>query len=247
MTDNRTPAIRNGIAVGLALFLLSGCGEDSGGSIAQPITGTPPPATTAPAQPTGTSQIAGEVFSAMGPVVGAGISIWAQAPQFGQYWHWNGQLVTDEAGRFSVSGLADATKITIKVLDDAYRQPCVANVDASTSQTVRVEVVPVGDFDAIDPPRPLTARDPSLTGTVYEIATGIRKPVGGAQVRILNDADIPIATALTGREGRYYLCDLPTVVVVAADKVRYAPVTVRPVDATKGIPLDIELHLQDDF
>jgi hypothetical protein len=192
------------------------------------------------------------VFAAsVGPLVGAGISLWVDSPVYGLYWNQYALLVTDASGHFSATGLENDAPLIIKILDDAYRQPCASRVDADAGESVRVEIVPVTDFDAIDPPRPSAAGDPSLTGAVYESTPGGRKPVSGVQVsvqfRYWNDVALPIATALTGRDGRYYLCNLPQEVVVVADKQGYVPTTIRPVDTTSGVPLDIELRQPDDI
>ena len=253
MADKRVSAIRIGIVVGLACALL-GCGEGSGESTAQPVNGGQPPAALPPAvtappasQSFGPNQIAGEVFSAAGPVAGAGIVLWVQSPIQGWYLHRNGQLITDAAGRFSAAGLEDGAKVTVKVIDDAYKQPCAANVVAGTEETIRVELVPLGAFDLPELPRPVSARDPTLTGTVYEgVLGGNGKPLSGVHIQIDNEPVIAIASAMTDREGRYFFCNLPPEVAIRLGKSGYGPMTVSPVDTTKGIPLDIKLWPPDE-
>jgi len=250
MAENRLSGIRNGIAIGLAFALLGGCGEDSAESPAQPVNGSQPPAafppSNTPSTSMGTRQISGEVFAALGPVVGAGIVIWVQSPVYGWYWHRNALLVSDTAGHFTATGIENDAKLIIRVIDDAYKQPCVASIDAGASASVRVEVIPVGAFDAIEAPRPSTTRNPSLAGTVYRGTVTDKAPVSSAEVRIENEAAIPIATTLTDREGHYFFCNLPAQVVLGASKLGYYNTTLRPVDTTTGVPVDIYVRL-DDF
>jgi len=247
MSYGRSQATRHGIASGLALALLVGCGGDDGDN-AQPVTGGQPsvlPPAIAPgpvSQSLGPNQVAGEVFSPAGPHAGVGVSLWVQAPAYGRYVH----VVTDAAGRFSAMGLENDSILFVKVIDDAYKQPCAASADADASEFVRVELFPLEAFDALEPPRPATTRDPSLTGTVYTMRDGKRTLLSGVHIRIESESGITIATALTGREGRYYLCNLPTRVVVGMDKPGYGPMTVRPVDTTLGVPLDLPLYPPDD-
>jgi hypothetical protein len=256
MTDNRTLAIRIGIAVGLALFLLSGCGDDSGGSgpvaaVTAPSVSAPPvtPPVTAPQGPmfpVGAHRVSGEaVMVGQGPIAGAWVNIWVQLGNGSGYsyvWsHGGSYIVANEQGHWDTwADLPDA-ELTILTTHGGH-QPCAAIADSRSTEPVRLEVIPYEAFDTVEPPRPSNAKDPSLTGIVYEMTPEGRKPVAGAQIWIEHGFEIQTARALTGREGRYYVCNLPPEVMVYATKTGYVTTSIWPVDTTKGLPLDIQLR-----
>ena len=225
-----------------------------------PATGNPPPAATSPTPspnpafpsgptfPTGTQRISGEVLvigQGSGAAAGAWVNIWVQLANGSGYsyvWsHGGSYVVADAQGQWtSWADLPDA-ELTILTTHGGH-QPCAAIVDSSSKDPIRLEVIPEEAFDTVEPPRPSIARDPSLTGMVYEMTPEGRKPVSGAMIWIEHGFEIQTARALTGREGRYYVCNLPPEVVVYATKAGYVMASVWPVDTSKGVPLDIELR-----
>jgi hypothetical protein len=259
MANVRVSSICNGIAVWLAFALLGGCGEDSG-KVAMPVNASTPPAATpqnsstvalnssGPFFPHGTHRVTGDVvLLGLGPAAAAGawVSTWVQLANGNGYsyvWsHGGTYIVADEQGRWtSWADLPDA-ELTILTTHGGH-QPCAAIIDSSSKEPVRLEVIPEEAFDTVEPPRPSNAKDPSLTGTVYEMTPEGRKPVSGAMIWIEHGFEIQTARALTGREGRYYVCNLPPEVMVYATKAGYVMANVSPVDTTKGIPLDIEIR-----
>jgi hypothetical protein len=92
----------------------------------------------------------------------------------------------------------------------SYVQPCAVSVDMTRDVTRDIEVVSVETLNSFAPPRPITAREPTLTGSVYEVTSTGRQPVVGAYI----DADgasglgLTLANTLTDLNGRYFLCDL---------------------------------------
>jgi hypothetical protein len=247
---------QSGIVIGIALALLAGCGDDTAGSVplaagaAPPVTAPPvaPPVTApqGPMFPGGNHRVTGEaILVGQGPIAGAWVNVWVQLSNGSGYsyvWaHGGSYVVANEQGHWDTwADLPDA-ELTILTTYGGH-QPCAAIVDSRSSEPVRLEVIPFDAFDTVEPPRPSNARDPSLTGTVYEVTPEGRKPVSGAMIWIEHGFEIQTARALTGREGRYYVCNLPPEVVISATKTGYVTTSVWPVNTSKGAPLDIELR-----
>jgi hypothetical protein len=256
MTSRSIDSIRGGFAIGLALALmlsLLGCGDDSESAL--PVTGSAPATSPSPSPrvatspgpslPYGTHRISGEaLLVGQGPAAGAWVNVWIQTAALGisyVYAHGGTYVVADEQGHWDTwADLPDA-ELTILTTHGGH-QPCAAIVDSRSTDPVRLEVIPFEAFDTIEPPRPPGARDPSLTGMVYETTPAGRKPISGAQIWVEHGFEIQTARALTGREGRYYVCNLPPQVDISVTKSGYVGVSVWSVDTSKGVPLDIEMR-----
>ena len=261
MAKERVSWIRNGLAAGIASVLLAACGEDSADTPVASATGStptapsppPPPGasgqnTQGPWFPDGDNRVSGEVLLVgQGPEAAAGawVNIWVQLRTGSGYsyvWAHNGAyVVADERGQWSSWSDLPDSELTI-LTTHAGQQPCAAIVDSRSRDPVRLEVIPDIAFDTVEPPRPSNARDPSLTGTVYEMTSEGRKPVSGAKVWVEHGFEIQTARALTGREGRYYVCGLPPEIALSVTKSGYVMATVYPIDTSRSPTLDIELR-----
>jgi len=253
MTNNSNAACRLGLVFAMALATLAGCGGDSsedpspaGGALpSAPPPSSFPVTSTGPFFPLGTHRVTGDaILVGQGPAAGAWVNIWVQFPSSGYSYVWahgGTYVVADAQGHWTTwADLPDA-QLTILTTHGGH-QPCAAIVDSRSKEPVRLEVIPDEAFDTVEPPRPSIARDPSLTGTVYEMTPEGRKPVSGAMIWIEHGFEIQTARALTGREGRYYVCNLPEEVAIYATKKGYVMASVWPVDTSKGVPLDIEIR-----
>ena len=190
--------------------------------------------------PEGTHVLQGTIFDAHdGPLANQFLNVWVDLPEGGGYSQWliSGPVSTDSAGRFSVTGLPDS-KVSMWAGAHGYQQPCGVRVDMLGDVTRDIEVVVTSTWNRLDPLRPLTAREPTFTGTVYEETPTGRQPVVGATVEGAADDDTR-ATTLTDLQGRYFLCDLPQpmagINVYKDDYVVYSWV-----DTTRSQTIDIE-------
>jgi hypothetical protein len=166
------------------------------------------------AVPAGTHTLRGTVFDAyQGPLANATIFVWVESlthdPSFS--WSQGDQPKTDSAGRFEVQGMPDARDARLYV--SAYRpgffQPCAVTVQMTGDVTRDIEVVSAATLNSLAAPPPLTAHEPTLTGTVYETTAAGRQPVAGAWVGVDESMDLIIASTQTDLSGHYFLCDWP--------------------------------------
>ena len=247
-----THPIPGGIAVALVIAVMTACGEesevDTGPSAGIPIpppVAAPPPQQPPPTFPAVNFQVAGEVFVlGQGPAAGAQLHIWVSLNSGGGYsYYWaTGSLpVSDVQGRW-MTGFVPPAQLMIMASHPGSVQPCALIVATNTTEPVRLELIPSEAFASSEPPRPPMARDPSLTGMVYEVTPEGRKPVTGANIWIETGFEVAVAATLTSRDGRYYVCNLPPEVALHATKPGYVTSSTYGIDTSTGIPVDIELR-----
>jgi hypothetical protein len=158
-----------------------------------------------------------EAFS--GPLPDASVNLFVQTDTVGySYWWAHAPLRTDATGRVSASFLPDST-ISIWVGGNwDFFQPCAVTLDLQSSVAIDVELVAASTLNSLDPPRPQTAREPFLTGMVFETTVAGTQPVPGAQVWASDALGDAHALTITDLRGRYFLCDLPAGTEILARK-----------------------------
>jgi len=194
--------------------------------------------------PPGEHTVEGMVFDAFrGPVANMLVSMFVILPSGSGYSYWlvGGQVLTDSAGRFKATGLPDSKVVLwAEGYFDGYYQPCSVTVDVRGDVTRDIEVVTSSTLSSLDPPRPLTGRDPTFTGTVYELTAAGSQPLTGAVVEVTDASMLTRAITQTDLKGRFFLCDLPaSSVELAVYKDGYV-MDLWPVDSTQSTNVDIE-------
>ncbi len=120
---------------------------------------------------------------------------------------------TDATGRYRVErNVSLPTKVWVRAYHDRFTlQPCAvwfdygASVKEERTADVSLTATP-GPSGA--PPAPIPGRR-SISGTVYTMTPGGRRPVSGASVYFdLSDSDVQAWTT-TDADGRFVLCGLP--------------------------------------
>jgi hypothetical protein len=113
-------------------------------------------------------------------------------------------VVTDNLGRFLLTGLPES-KVLLRSGGPHYLQPCVHTVSLHDADEWHdIEVVSADTLSSPDPPRPLTAREPSLTGVVFEMTAAGKQPVADVAIE-LEESYLTRATTVTDLNGRYYV------------------------------------------
>jgi hypothetical protein len=78
-------------------------------------------------------------------------------------------------------------------------------------------------LESFDPPRPQWAHGDSLTGVIFEVTNGMRKPIAGAQLWAQEFDGISVATTVSDLRGAYFLCNLPAIARVWVVKQGFPP------------------------
>jgi hypothetical protein len=142
---------------------------------------------------------------------------------FGTRGQTTGRIPTDANGRYTLPAPV-GSRVRLGIGGGAY-QPCAVTVSGD-SDTTR-------DIHAVDDPRQLGARlppqlladTPTVSGQVFELDEGGRRPV--ADVRVESDGlfglGLVTATTLSDADGRYVLCGFQgeASTVVFASKTGY--------------------------
>jgi hypothetical protein len=204
--------------VGALTVWCAACGHDATAPspIAPPAAAPPLPAM---------STISGTVWlhaaDGVRPFAHSSVSGWVA---FGTRGQGTGRIPTDANGRYVLSAPV-GSRVRLGIGGGGAYQPCAVTVSAD-GDVIR-------DIHAVDDTRQLGARlppqlladTPTVSGQVFEIDAGGRRPV--ADVRVESDGlfglGLVTATTLTDAEGRYVLCgfqgDAST--VVFASKAGY--------------------------
>jgi hypothetical protein len=194
--------------------------------------------------PPGAHTLEGRVFDAFtGPVANIAVNVFVILPNGSGYSYWlaAGQVLTDSAGRYKATGLPDS-KVVLWAAGyfDGFYQPCGVAVDVSGDVTRDIEVVTSSTLNSLDPPRPLSARSTTLTGTVHETTAAGSQPLAGAVVEVTDASMLTRAITQTDLNGRYFLCDLPAPSVELAVYKDGYDMEVWPVDSSQSANVDIE-------
>jgi len=184
----------------------------------------------------------GDVYSVQtGMIADASINIWVDLGRGGySYWFANGPVQSDASGHFEAPNLPDS-QVQVRAGKDGYVQPCAVNVEVHGDLSIQVEEQPITALDGFDPPRPQSAIAPFLTGEIYETTAGGRQPVTGAMIQVVTFMDMTIATTVSDRGGKYFLCNLGPLVALYIVKPGYATESLTQIDASTSRVLDIEL------
>lgn len=115
----------------------------------------------------------------------------------------------DAAGRYRLSVPDGASRVRIKVAG-AY-QPCAVTLTPQGDLTHDIHVVTDPLQLGARLPAELASVQPALAGTVYEITGEGRQPLKDVRLELdgLYGLGLPIASTLTGPDGRYVLCGMP--------------------------------------
>ena len=148
----------------------------------------------------------------------------------------------DRIGRFTLLGLTES-KVLLRTGAPGYVQPCVHTVDVHSDAIHDIEVVSVDTLNSLDPPRPLTVLDPTMTGTVFEVTPTGNQPLAGVSLE-LEEGYFARAATVTDLNGHYFFCGVPSKdVTFAVYKSGFAAKYIEPVDTSQAT-LDIELVRQ---
>lgn len=200
--------------------------------------------------PPGTHTLQGLVYDAnRGPVPGVPINIGVQTPEGSfNWWYVTGRAYsTDSSGRFEIKELPNSqVELWVGGFTRGYVQPCGVRVDVSGDTTRDIEVVSTETLNTAGPLRPITARDPTLTGTVYKLTANGRQPVAGVTVVAdgAHGLGWVLADTLTDSNGRYFLCDLrPGMDLQVFEPPSLDPLKeIYPVGGPPSRTLDIEIE-----
>lgn len=228
-------------------FLLVGCGGGAGAAGPAPIVSTPPPPSPPPSLPPppippAAHTVRGEVFSFdTGMVPNADVNLWVQTPGFGySYWYANGPLRSDALGQFEAQ--VPTSEITVLAVADGFVQPCGVRGDVTDDLEVRVELLPISVFNSAVGTLPQLAREPAVTGLVFETTADGPVPVVGAGVWAEHGFEIGMATTRTNQVGWFYLCNLAEDTWLAFYKEGFVTRWVGPFDAANH-PWGFEIEL----
>ena len=217
--------------------LADACGERAP---AAPSRLAPPVSPTAPTAPTDLYTVSGTVYEngpdGVRPLPGAGVNAWVQHQSGGySYWWGHGRLYADAAGRYQLRGLAAGVTVQLDVwtVPQTHVQQCAAprlRVEADTN--LDTHMVPITNVSASPASVPAPARGfRHVSGVIFEMARGEKRPVAGAFVDYEPFMDFPAAVTISDSEGRYLLCGLPddeTVSIGVGHSGRVAYVRVPP-------------------
>jgi hypothetical protein len=120
-------------------------------------------------------------------------------------------------------------------------------VEITRDVTRDIEVVREETLQSFAPPRPVTAREPTLTGTVYESTSTGRQPLVGAYLEADGSSGLglPLANTRTDLNGRYFLCDLqPGMDLMIWKDGGHLLKEIYPVGGPPSTTLDIEIDVE---
>jgi hypothetical protein len=130
--------------------------------------------------------------------------------------------------------------VVVQLWNADWDHPCASFVQLESNGTIV-------NGEVVASTRPIynaTPTPPALIGVVYERTPEGKRPVAGARVFFETLFEIIAATTTTDEEGRYSLCNLPTMTpFITPYKAGYA-VTPRPVAVSGVMAMDLELIRQ---
>jgi hypothetical protein len=235
-------------AAGLCLLLaMSACGEESRSLP------TAPTVPTVPSHVGSTFTLSGvitERFSGR-PVQKANVWVYPFSLAQVRSWPPGGMQTTpsDHDGRYTISGLPSLGPVwvsTAQTWGDAFRAPyvhqCVTTVMVEGDATLDVTVSSTTDLVALNAstgPTPPNSR--IVSGTVFEITSNGRQPVGNVWVGWEAVMDGLVAETRTDAAGHYRLCGLPLERITLSAASAYGNVFYTSVDPGSDATVDIEI------
>ena len=239
-------------AAGLCLLLvMSACGEEPRSPPTAPSAPTVPDVPSTPVAPTFTlSGVITERFSGR-PVQGAKVWVWPFTFAQVRGWPPGGMRMTpsDDAGRYTISGLPSLGPVwvsTAQTWGDAFSAPymhqCVTTVMIEGDATLDLTVSSTTDLVALNAstgPTPPNSR--IVSGTVFEITSNGRQPVGNVWVGWEAAMDGLVAETRTDAAGHYRVCGLPRERIILSAAPAYGNVFSASVDPGSDAIVDIEI------
>ena len=202
----RRRVIRLVVSTTCALWFVAGCTDQL------PVSPTLPPAAPfGPTAPTETSTLRGTVWvhgaGGAAPATSGSVYGWVERPTSG---YSTGRVPIQVDGRYEFQIPADATRVFVQ---GPRFQPCSTMVIPGTAINADVHVVSDPGMLNGNLPESLRSHLPTLTGTVYELTTSGPRPLANAWVTLdsLGGLGNLIADTLSGPDGRYLLCGVPSV------------------------------------
>lgn len=210
------PARRSSLsAVAVVAVILMACNESDPQPGLSPAVPIPPGARPSPAPPAPlpTHTLSGRVVESteqgVRPLADANVSMSLFAPP-GVFPHETvlPPVLTDSEGRYRVPDLPHEYSVRLQagtVYSPGWLHPCGAAATMNSDAVVDIEVVS-------SPEAARTIRDsPIISGVVYEMSAGGRRPIAGASVGyegVCWTGEFPNAWTRTDSNGRYELCRL---------------------------------------
>jgi hypothetical protein len=114
----------------------------------------------------------------------------------------------DANGRFNISGLGEG-RAAVWAYKDGYVQPCAVTLTLTGDAERDIEIVPSSAVEQTTIARLQDYGTAILTGTVFAVTEGVRRPMVGGSIGIEIDMDYVNASTRTDGSGRYTLCGLP--------------------------------------
>jgi hypothetical protein len=112
-------------------------------------------------------------------------------------------VTTDANGRYTAS--VPDSRVSVAAWSRAELQPCLINAEVRTDTLLDVQVVPVAEAQSVAA-RQLQSEGPIVSGQVYEMTPGGKRPVPGADVIVDISVDAYYAFTKTDVVGRFLLC-----------------------------------------
>jgi hypothetical protein len=199
-----------------------------------------PSAPTSPSAPTISGTVWLHAADGVKPFSNASVFGWIESATDGRT---TGRILADTNGRY-VLPAAVGTRVRIMAGGSAY-QPCAVTVTVTGDVTRDVHTVDDRLQLGAHLPSELLTDTPTLSGLVFEIDQGNRRPLAGVRVELdgLFGLGVVTATTLTDADGRYVLCGLggDTSTYVFASKAGYGLFEMS-VGVSGNSTLDIELR-----
>lgn len=237
--------MRSASILGL-VAVMAGCG---GGGESDPA----PPAGSAAAPAPTIQRLEGRVVdtSAAG-VATASIEVWVQLPRRGYSLTWanGGQpLWSAGDGRFSLQ-VEEGAILVIWANKEGFAQSCgLIRKVSSNNAPLELEVLPLAAVTGGRADLPASAASAtSVSGSVYELVGGERRPVANAYVWTTIFLDAAYARTVTTADGRFTTCllpiphDGPQGAAVGVWKEGYNSSEVWDIDPARNSSVEIELR-----
>jgi hypothetical protein len=182
--------------------------------------------------------VAGQVFNPYTGVVPDAVAYFSVETARGLR---SGNVRTDANGQFAI--YAPESTITVHVDKPGFVQQCVVQTAVRADVALQVELTTTGTLSSTNAPRPQSASGPALTGSVFEVMNGVRRPIAGAAFWLQYYDDLAAATTQSDLDGRFLLCNVMQRAALHVSKLGYQTATLA-IDAPQTAPLEIELKLR---
>jgi hypothetical protein len=151
-----------------------------------------------------------------------------------------GNVRTDANGQFAIH--APESTITVYVDKPGFVQQCVVQTPVRGDIALQVELTTTGTLLNTNAPRPHSASGPSVTGSVFEVTNGVRRPIAGAAFWLEYYDDRAAATTQSDLEGNYFLCNVTQRATLHVTKLGYRMATLAIEAQTATLDVQLELR-----